>query len=110
MEKLMFVLHMVGMALAIGSGFSVIALVFISGLVMLAQNGGAFIDAGGTFFRVKIVLFALYVLAFMILRRRVSKARLTNGGPLMIHMSKFVVTMNVLGVMTIVASVLSFHG
>ena len=142
MDKLMFVLHMVGMALAIGSGFSVISLkmgsadmnkaerepymlrgfavtnigamgiavVFVSGLIMLVQSGGALLDVGGHFFRVKIVLFLLYFVAFVVLRKRLKKARLTNGGPLMVHMSKFVIVMNALGVMTIVASVLAFHG
>lgn len=47
---------------------------------------------------------------FVVLRVRVTRARLTDGGPLMVQMSKFVVVMNMLGVMTMVASVLAFHG
>ena len=54
-------------------------------------------------------VFVLYLIVFAILRQRVSKARLTNGGPLMIHMSKFVMVMNVLGIVLIVSSVLAFH-
>ncbi len=142
MENVAFIIHMVGMAMAVGSGFAVIALkmgsadmnkperepymlrsfavtnigalgialVFISGLVMLVQSGGAFFQVGGLFFKVKLVLFLLYVIAFVVLRKRVRKARLTNGGPLMVHMSKFVIVMNILGVMTIVAATLAFHG
>ena len=87
-----------------------IALVFLSGLVMLLQNGSGFMAMGGVFFKVKLVLFLLYVAVFVVLRKRVRKARLTNGGPLMVHMSKFVIAMNVLGVMTIVTAVLAFHG
>ena len=87
-----------------------IAVVFLSGIVMLVQSAGAFVDVGGHFFKVKMVLFFLYFIAFVVLRKRVKKARLTNGGPLMVHMAKFVIIMNVLGVMTIVASVLAFHG
>ena len=87
-----------------------IALVFLSGLVMLFQNGSGFMAMGGVFFKVKLVLFLLYVAVFVVLRKRVRKARLTNGGPLMVHMSKFVIAMNVLGVMTIVTAVLAFHG
>jgi len=141
MDKVAFIIHMVGMAMVIGSGFSIlalkkgssdmnkaerepfmlrgfavtnigamgIALVLISGLAMIAQSGGAFVEQGGTFFLAKLVLFLLYVVVFVSLRKRVKKARLTNGGPLMVNMSKFVVLMNVLGVMIIVAAVLSFH-
>jgi len=63
-----------------------IVLVLISGLVMLAQGGGAFIDAGGTFLHAKIIFFLLYIVAFAVLRKGVKKARLTIGGPLMVHM------------------------
>jgi len=142
MDKFLVVIHLVGMALAIGSGFSIlalkigsadmdkaerepymlrgfavtnigavgIALLFVSGAGMLICNGTHFAEIGGVFFYAKGVLFALYFIAFVVLRMRVSKARLTNGGPLMVHMSKFVIVMNMLSVMTIVASVLAFHG
>lgn len=142
MDKLLVVVHLVGMALAIGSGFSIlalkmgsadmekaerepymlrgfavtnigavgIALLFITGVVMLVQDGANFVEEAGIFLYVKMLFFILYFIAFVVLRMRVSKARLTNGGPLMIHMSKFVIVMNVLSVMTIVASVLAFHG
>ena len=83
--------------------------VLVSGLVMFFQDGEALIQKGGPFLWVKIVLFVLYLIVFVTLRQRVSKARVTNGGPLMINMSKFVIVMNVLGIMLIVSSVLAFH-
>ena len=141
MDQFMFVLHIVGVALAVGTGFAVVALkkgsadmpkaerepymlrgfvvtdlgavgivfVLASGLVMFIRDSEALIRDGGPFLWAKAVLFVLYVIVFVSLRRRVSKARVTNGGPLMVHMSKFVIVMNVLGIMLIVSSVLAFH-
>jgi len=141
MEKFLFIIHIVGVALAVGTGFAILALkmgsadmdkaerepymlrgfvvtnigaigivfTLVSGLVMLFKDSEALMQKGGPFLWVKIVLFVLYLIVFMILRQRVSKARVTNGGPLMIHMSKFVIAMNVLGIAIIVSSVLAFH-
>ena len=141
MDKFMFIIHIVGVALAVGTGFAILALkagsadmakaerepymlrgfavtnigalgivfVLVSGLVMFFQDSEALMQKGGPFLWVKIVLFVLYLIVFVILRQRVSKARVTNGGPLMIHMSKFVIVMNVLAIMLIVSSVLAFH-
>ncbi len=141
MDNFMFIIHIVGVALAVGTGFAIVALkmgsadmpkaerepymlrgfvvtnigaigivfVLVSGLVMFFQDSEALIQKGGPFLWVKIVIFVLYLIVFVILRQRVSKARLTNGGPLMINMSKFVIVMNVLGIMLIVISVLAFH-
>ncbi len=141
MDKLVFALHIVGVALVVGSGFGIVALkmgsadmekaerepymlrgfvmtnigaigiafVFVSGLVMFFQNSEALMQKGGPFLWVKLGLFVLYLIVYVILRQRVSKARVTNGGPLMIHMSKFVIAMNILGVMLIVVSVLAFR-
>ena len=141
MDKLMFVLHIVGVALAVGTGFGIVALkmgsadmekaerepymlrgfvmtnigavgiafVLVTGLVMFFQDSTALLQKGGPFLWVKMVAFVLYLIVFLTLRWRVGKARLTNGGPLMIHMSKFVMVMNVLGIVLIVSSVLAFH-
>ena len=141
MDKLMFVLHIIGVALIVGTGFGILALkmgsadmekaerepymlrgfvmtnigaigiafVFVSGLLMFFQNSEALMQKGGPFLWAKLGLFVLYLIVFVILRQRVSRARLTNGGPLMIHMSKFVIVMNVLSIMLIVVSVLAFH-
>ena len=141
MDKFMVVIHIVGVALAVGTGFAILALkmgstdmpkaerepymlrgfvatnigaigivfVLVSGLVMFFQDSEALIEKGGPFLWVKAVLFVLYLIVFVALRLRVSKARVTNGGPLMINMSKFVIVMNVLGIMLIVSSVLAFH-
>ncbi len=141
MDKLMFALHIVGVALAVGTGFGIVALkmgsadmekaerepymlrgfvmtnigalgivfVLMSGLAMFFQDSEALMQKGGPFLWGKLVLFVLYLSVFVILRQRVSKARVTNGGPLMVNMSKFVIVMNVLGVMLIVVSVLAFH-
>jgi hypothetical protein len=141
MDKLLFALHLVGVALAVGTGFGIVALkmgsadmekaervpymlrgfvmtnigaigiafALVTGLVMFFQDSTALLENGGPFLWVKAVAFVLYLTVFVTLRWRVSKARLTNGGPLMIHMSKFVMVMNVLGIVLIVSSVLAFH-
>ncbi len=141
MDKLLFVFHIIGVALAVGTGFAVVALktgsadmekaerepymlrgfvvtnfgvlgilfVLVSGLVMFFQDADALLEKGGPFIMAKAALFVLYLAAFLTLRWRVSKARETNGGPLMVNMSKFVIAMNVLGIMLIVSSVLAFH-
>ncbi len=141
MDNFMVVIHIVGVALAVGTGFAILALkmgsadmpkaerepymlrgfvvtnigaigivfVLVSGLVMFFQDSEALIQKGGPFLWVKTVLFVLYLIVFVTLRQRVSKARVTNGGPLMINMSKFVIVMNVLGILLIVSSVLAFH-
>ncbi len=141
MDKLMFVIHIVGVALAVGTGFAILALkmgsadmekaerepymlrgfvvtnigalgiafVLVSGVVMFFQDAEALMQKAGPFLWVKLVVFVLYLIVFAILRLRVSKARVTNGGPLMIHMSKFVIVMNVLSIILIVSSVLAFH-
>ena len=141
MDKLTFIIHIVGVALAVGSGFAIVALkmgsadmpkaerepymlrgfvatnigaigivfVLLSGLVMFFQDSEALVQKGGPFLWAKAVLFVLYLIVFATLRQRVSKARVTDGGPLMINMSKFVIVMNVLGIMLIVSSVLAFH-
>lgn len=141
MDKLLFALHIVGVALAVGTGFGIVALkmgsadmekperepymlrgfvmtnigavgivfALVTGLVMFFQDSTGLLEKGGPFLWVKAVAFVLYLTVFVTLRWRVSKARLTNGGPLMIHMSKFVMVMNVLGIVLIVSSVLAFH-
>lgn len=141
MEKLAFIIHIIGVALAVGTGFAILALkvgsadmpkaerepymlrgfavtnigalgiafVLVSGLVIFFQDAQAFIQEGVPFLWVKAGLFVLYLIVFVALRQRVSKARMTNGGPLMINMSKFVIVMNVLGIMLIISSVLAFH-
>ena len=110
-DKFMFVIHVAGVALAVGTGFAILALkagsadmrkaerepymlrgfvvtnigalgivfVLVSGLVMFFQDSEALIQKGGPFLWVKIVLFVLYLIVFMTLRQRVSKARVTNG-------------------------------
>jgi hypothetical protein len=86
-----------------------IVFVLVTGLVMFFQDSTALLEKGGPFLWVKAVAFGPYLTVFVTLRWRVSKARLTNGGPLMTHMSKFVMVMNFLGIVLIVSSVLAFH-
>jgi len=139
MHDIYLIMHLLGLTMAVGTGFAMMALgigtkdmelpdrakfmlrafvitkVGSIGFALLLLSGVLLIiPIWGTpritgFVHAKLSLVAIMLVIFGILQMKIAKAKKENGGPVMATIPKFGSAMLFLGILTIIFAVLSFH-